>query len=199
RTQGALVEVDDRVRAQGGRATLVPLDLTAEDGIERLGGALAERHGRLDALVGNAAILGPLTPASHLTPAELTRVMALNLIANQRLIRSMEPLLRAAPAGRAVFVTAAEARAHKPFWSAYAMSKAALEALVSAWAAELQRSPVRVNLVMPPPMPTRLRAEAFPGERPDRLARPEDQAGWILACIAPDYVQHGQLVHPEHR
>lgn len=194
RTQGGLVEVDDLVRARGGQATLVPLDLRAKDGIERLGGALAERHGRLDALIGNAAVLGPLSPASHLGPDEVNRVLALNLVANQRLIRSMEPLLRAAPAGRAVFVTAAEARAHKPFWSAYAMSKAALEALALAWAAELRRTPVRITLVEPPAMPTRLRAEAFPGEDPARLTPPEHYAQAILELISPTSTRHGEIV-----
>lgn len=194
RTAGALEEVDDAVGARGGRATLVPLDLTLKDGIERLGAAIAERHGRLDVLIGNAATLGPLTPASHLTPAELKRVLALNLIANQRLIRSLEPLLRAAPAGRAIFVTAAEARAGRPFWSAYAASKAALEALVLAWAAELARSPVRVNLVEPPPMPTRLRATAFPGENPARLTAPDVHAAPILALAGPDSNRHGEIV-----
>jgi NAD(P)-dependent dehydrogenase (short-subunit alcohol dehydrogenase family) len=194
RTEGGLVEVDDVVRAAGGTATLVPLDLMAADGIERLGGAIAERHGRLDGLIGNAAILGPLTPASHLTPSELGRVMALNLGANQRLIRSLEPLLRAAPAGRAVFVTAPEGRTHKPFWSAYASSKAALETVVMTWAEELRRTPVRINLVEPPPMSTRLRAEAFPSEHTSKLAAPETQTGWILETIHPGWSEHGRIV-----
>ena len=172
----------------------MPLDLTLKDGIERLGAAIAERHRRLDVLIGNAGTLGTLTPASHLTPAELERVLALNLIANQRLIRSMEPLLRAAPAGRAIFVTAAEARAHPAFWSAYAASKAGLEALVLAWAAELARSPVRINLALPPPMPTRLRATAFPGEDPARLAAPNVHAAAILALTSPGTTRHGEIV-----
>lgn len=197
RTEGGLVEVDDVVRERGGQATLVPLDLTVADGIERLGGALAERHGRLDAMIGNAARLGPLTPASHLTPDELTRVLALNLLANQRLIRSMEPLLRAAPAGRALFITAAEARSRKPFWSAYGASKAALDALVLAWAEELKNTEVRVNLAEPPPMATRLRAEAFPGEDARRLDPPARHAPWILRAIQPDWLRHGHTMRPD--
>jgi NAD(P)-dependent dehydrogenase (short-subunit alcohol dehydrogenase family) len=198
RTSGALEEVDDAVVAKGGRATLVPLDLSAPDGVERLGGALAGRHGRLDGLVGAAGMLGTLTPASHLEPKELERVMRLNLFANQRLIRSLEPLLRASPAGRAVFVTAAEARAGRPFWSAYAASKAALEAVVLAWAAELKRSAVRINLALPPPMPTRLRADAYPGEDQRRLPPPATHAPAILAMLSPDERRHGEIVAIGH-
>lgn len=196
RTPGALEEVDDRVRARGGRATLVPLDLTAKHGIERLGAAIAERHGRLDALIGNAGTLGSLTPASHLAPAELERVLALNLIANQRLIRSMEALLRAAPAGRAVFVTAAEARAKRPFWSAYAASKAALEALALCYAAEVRRTAVRVNLVDPGPLRTRLRAQAYPGEDPAERPEPASAVAPFLALADPACTRHGERIGP---
>lgn len=198
RTSGALEEVDDLVSAKGGRATLVPLDLTLADGIERLGGALAQRHGRVDGLIAAAGTLGPLTPASHLGPDELERVMRLNLVAAQRLIRSLEPLLRASPAGRAVFVTAGEARANRPFWSAYAASKAALEALVLAWAAELRRTAVRVNLALPPPMATRLRATAYPGEDPATLPRPESVAAEIVAMASPAETRHGEIVTLRH-
>lgn len=199
RTAGGLEEVDDAVRLAAGSATLVPLDLTRPDGIERLGGALAERHGKLDVLVANAGMLGALTPASHLEPKLLEELLALHVVANQRLIRALEPLLKAAPAGRALFTTAPEARAHKPFWSGYAASKAALEALVLCWAAEIRRFGVRVNLVEPPPLPTRLRARGFPGEDPDRLTRPEEVARTFVSLADPGCSRHGEIVRIERR
>jgi NAD(P)-dependent dehydrogenase (short-subunit alcohol dehydrogenase family) len=151
RTPGALEEIDDRVRAVGGRATLVPLDLADGAAIDRLGAALAERFGRLDVLIGAAAELGPLSPLGHVKPEAFERVMTVNAAANYRLIRSLDPLLRASEAGRAIFVTCAVARAGRPFWGAYAASKAALEAMVMAYAAETRRTTLRVNLVDPGP------------------------------------------------
>jgi NAD(P)-dependent dehydrogenase (short-subunit alcohol dehydrogenase family) len=170
RTVGGLEEVDDAVRAAGRRATLVPLDLTDLEAIDRLGHAIAERHGRLDVLVGNAGELGPLTPAPQIAPRDWDRVIAVNLTANWRLIRRMDPLLRRSQAGRAIFVTAEVARAPRPYWGAYAASKAGLEALVRSYAAELANSTVRVNLVDPGRVRTALRARAYPGE--DRAALP---------------------------
>lgn len=193
RTSGALEEVDDRVRAKGGQATLVPLDLLQGDAIDRLGGALAERFGRLDVLVAAAAELGPLSPLGHVDPDALARVMALNATANYRLIRSLDPLLRAA-AGRALFVTCAHGRESKPFWGAYAASKAALEALVLTYAAEIRRTAVRVNLVDPGAMRTRLRAQAYPGEDPAKQPEPEAVAPAIVALAAPACTRHGERI-----
>src|SRR5215475_13156012 len=149
RTVGGLEEVDDAVRASGGAATLVPLDLTDFDAIDRLGQSLYERFGRLDVLVGNAGILGTLSPVGHIRPADWTDVLNLNLTANWRVLRSLDPLLRASDAGRAIFVTADVARAPKAFWGAYAASKAALEALVKVYADEVAKSRIRVNLIDP--------------------------------------------------
>jgi NAD(P)-dependent dehydrogenase (short-subunit alcohol dehydrogenase family) len=196
RTPGALEAVDDRVRAAGGRATLVPLDLTNAAAIDQLGGAVAERFGRLDVLVAGAAELGPLSPVGHIAPAAFARVMTVNAGANWRLIRALDPLLRASQAGRAIFVTCAQARAGKPFWGAYAASKAALEALATAYAAETRRTALRVNLVDPGVMRTRLRAEAYPGEDPERLPEPSAVAEAFVALAEAACTEHGRLIEP---
>lgn len=194
RTPGALEEVDDRVRAAGGEATLVPLDLTDGQAIDRLGGALAQRFGRLDVLVGCAAELGALSPLGHLKPQAFERVMTVNATANYRLIRSLDPLLRAAPAGRAVFVTCAQARAGRPYWGGYAASKAALETLVLAYAAETRRTALRVNLIDPGPMRTRLRASAYPGEDPTKLPEPATATEAFVALAESACTRHGELI-----
>jgi NAD(P)-dependent dehydrogenase (short-subunit alcohol dehydrogenase family) len=194
RTPGGLEEVDDRVRAKGGQATLVPLDLRDGPAIDRLGGVLAERYGRLDVLIGNAAELGVLSPLGHVDPKTFERVMAINAEANYRLIRSLHPLLRAAEAGRAIFVTCAPGREAKPFWGAYAASKAALEALVLAYAAETRRSRLRVNLVDPGPMRSRLRKQAYPGEAADKVPLPETRTDAFVALAEPDCTRHGELI-----
>jgi NAD(P)-dependent dehydrogenase (short-subunit alcohol dehydrogenase family) len=196
RTPGALEAVDDRVRAAGGRATLVPLDLTNAAAIDQLGGALAERFGRLDVLVAGAAELGPLSPVGHIAPAAFARIMVVNAGANCRLIRSLDPLLRASQAGRAIFVTCAQARAGKPFWGAYAASKAALEALAMAYAAETRRTALRVNLVDPGVMRTRLRAEAYPGEDPEKLPDPSAITEAFVGLAEAACTEHGRLIEP---
>lgn len=194
RTPGGLEEVDDRVRASGGQATLVPLDLRDGPAIDRLGGVLAERFGRLDVLIGNAAELGVLSPLGHVDPKVFERVMAINAGANYRLIRSLDPLLRAGEAGRAIFVTCAPAREARPFWGAYGASKAALEALVLSYAAETRRSRVRVNLVDPGPMRSRLRKQAYPGEAPHKVPLPETRTDAFVALAEPGCQRHGELI-----
>ncbi len=194
RTSGGLEEVDDRVQAKGGQATLVPLDLRDGKAIDRLGGALAERFGRLDVLIGNAAELGVLSPLGHVDPKLFERVMALNAGANQRLVRSLDALLRVADAGRAIFVTCAQARDGRPFWGAYAASKAALEAMARAYAAETRRTSVRVNLVDPGSMRSRLRAQAYPGEAPDKVPLPASRTDAFVALADPACDRHGELI-----
>ena len=196
RTVGGLEECDDRIQAAGGSATLVPLDLTDGPGIERLGAALAERWGRLDVLLGNAAMLGGLSPVGHFEPETWEQVLAVNTTANWRLIRSFDPLLRASPAGRAVFVTSGVTQGVYPYWAAYAASKAALEALVRIYAAEVQKTAVRANLVSPGTLATRLRAQAFPGEDPDELARPESITDVFVELASPDCQRNGEIVSP---
>ena len=194
RTPGALEEVDDKVRAAGGNATLVPLDLTDGQAIDQLGGVLAQRFGRLDVLVGSAAELGSLSPLGHIPPAAFAQVMAINATANWRLIRSLDALLRASESGRAIFVTCTQARAGKPFWGGYAASKAALEALVMAYAAEMRRTTVRVNLIDPGPLRTRLRAQAYPGEDPGRLPEPGTVTDAFVALAETGCNLHGELI-----
>ena len=191
RTSGALEEIDDVIRAAGGSATLVPLDLTQFELIDQLGGQLYNRYGRLDALVGAAAMLGTLGPLSHAEPKVFSDVVALNLTANYRLIRSLEPLLRQSAAGRAVFTTCTAAKA---YWSPYACTKAALEAMVLTWAGELLKSDVRVAVFDPGPMRTRLRAQAYPGEDPLRVPEPDVAAEALVALVDPRSQVHGEVV-----
>jgi NAD(P)-dependent dehydrogenase (short-subunit alcohol dehydrogenase family) len=172
RTVGGLEEVDDQVRAAGGTATLVPLDLRQFDAIDNLGPALYERFGKLDVLVGNAAMLGALSPLGHIAPSLWNEVFALNVTANWRLIRIFDPLLQRSDAGRAIFVTSGVTQSLPAYWGAYAASKAALEALVRTYAAEVASTPVRANLVNPGPTRTGLRALAFPGEDPAHVPPP---------------------------
>ncbi len=187
RTQKSLEEVDDAIKAEGGKATLIPLDL--EDGatIDALGPSLYERFGRLDIFVGNAGILGGLRPLTHVPSEIWERVLAVNLTANWRLIRTLDPLLRLSDAGRVVFVTSSRvARDGRAYWAPYSVSKAALEALAKTYANETADSSIKVNLVDPGATATRMRAEAFPGEDPSALNTPEQVAEVILQLALPE-------------
>ncbi len=185
RTQGALEELDDEIRkATGASATLVPLDLVNGDGIDQLGLAIHLRHGRLDILVHAAAMLGGLTPVSHIDPPHWDRVVSVNLTAVYRLIRSMEPLLRQSEAGRAIIVTSGVAERPRAFWGSYAATKAGLEALVRCWADEIESTKVRAVLLDPNVMRTRMRAEAFPGEDPESLPHPSEIGPMIVELAA---------------
>jgi NAD(P)-dependent dehydrogenase (short-subunit alcohol dehydrogenase family) len=194
RTVGGLEETDDQVRGAGGSATLVPLDLADFDAIDRLGQSLHERFGRLDILVGNAAVLGTLSPVGHIRVRDWSEVIGLNLTANWRLIRSLDPLLRASDAGRAIFVTDAVARRPRAFWGAYAASKAGLEALVRVYADETERTKLRVNLIDPGRLRTPLRARAFPGEKPKSVPGPESATDAFVALAEAGCTRHGELI-----
>jgi NAD(P)-dependent dehydrogenase (short-subunit alcohol dehydrogenase family) len=181
RTQGGLEAVEDRIHQAGGTATIAPLDLLQPDQIDRLGQVIAERWGRLDMLVMNAALLGPLTPLPHLAPADFDRVMATNLTANYRLLRIMDPLLRASPAAHVVALTSSVAAAPRAYWGAYAASKAALETLVGCYADEVENlAPVSCLIVDPRGTRTKMRATAFPGEDPLTLPEPQKKAAQII-------------------
>jgi NAD(P)-dependent dehydrogenase (short-subunit alcohol dehydrogenase family) len=193
RTVGGLEELDDAIGTVGGSATLVPLDLRDTDGIVRLALALNERYQRLDALVGNAGLLGPLSPLAHVEPAAWDEVMAVNVTANFHLIRAMDPLLRAAEAGRAVFVTSGAASNIRAYWGPYAVSKAALNALARSYAAETATTNVRVNLFNPGPTRTRMRAAAMPGEDPMSLKTADPVAEKIVAMCLPEFQESGKL------
>ena len=195
RTAGGLEEVDDAVRSASDRpATLVPIDLRDGARIDRLGGAIAERFGRLDILVANAAVLGQLGPVGHHPPETWEQMLALNLGANWRLIRSLDPLLRASAAGRAIFVTAGAARETPAFWGPYAASKAGLEALVRCYAAELRRTDLRVNLLDPGPVATALRRQAYPGEDASTLPAPDAVTDSFVALAEASSERHGARI-----
>jgi NAD(P)-dependent dehydrogenase (short-subunit alcohol dehydrogenase family) len=180
---GGLEETDDAIAAAGGSATLVAIDLTGHDEIDRLGAAIYQRFGRLDILVGAAARIGMLTPVGHMDPVLWQQVIDLNLTANYRLIRVLDPLLRQSAAGHALFATCAQGQVPAAYWGAYAASKAGLAMLVESWARELAETRVRVTLVDPGPTATRLRAQAFPGEDARRLPSPAEAAKAFLDPI----------------
>ncbi|UYN93205.1 MAG: SDR family NAD(P)-dependent oxidoreductase [Enhydrobacter sp.] len=194
RTVGGLEAVDDRIKSIGGSATLVPLDVTDGPGIDRLGAALHERYGRLDVLLACAGVLGTLSPVGHFEPRIFEQVMAVNVTANWRLMRSLDPLLRQSDAGRAIFVTSGISRRAVPYWGAYAASKAALDMLASIYAAESAHTRLRVNLYNPGPMRTAMRALAFPGEDPASLPPPEAHDENLIGLALPECTMNGQWV-----
>ena len=194
RTVGGLEELDDEIKQGGGGATLVPLDLRDFPALDRLGASIFERWGRLDALFGNAGHLGQLSPLSHLEPKVFQEALDVNVTANWRLIRSLDPLLRKSDAGRALFVTSGAARKHIPFWGSYAVTKAALESLVLTYAAECEGTSVKVNLLSPGPLRTAMRRKAMPGEDPQSLTPPEAVAPLIVALLSPECTRHGEIV-----
>ncbi len=195
RTVGGLEELDDRIRDDGeDRATLVPLDLREFDAIDRLGASLYERFGHLDVLVGNAGVLGTLSPVGHIEPPDWAEVLDINVTANWRLIRSLDPLLRRSQAGRAIFVTSGAAAGPNAYWGAYAVSKAALEMLVRTYAAELAKTGVRANLIDPGPTRTAMRAKAFPGEDPETLPAPEAITETFVELAEAACTKNGEVV-----
>ncbi len=193
RTSGALEEVDDEIRAEGGNATLLALDLRVHDKIDALGPTIYQRWGKLDILVGNAGILGPLSPLGHVTAAAWNEGLEVNPTANGRLIRPPDPLLRRSEAGRAIFVSSGAAAAPRAYWGPYAVSKAGLEALVKVYANEIESTPVRVNLVNPGPTRTGMRAKAFPGENPASLKPPDHVTETFVKLAEPACTDNGRL------
>lgn len=194
RTVGGLEEVDDAVKAAGGQATLVPCDLTDFEAVDTLGPALLERFDKLDIFVGNAGALGEMTPLTHYDAKAWHDVFDVNVHANWRLIRTLEPLLRRSDAGRAILVTSGAAAHPRAFWGAYAVTKAAVEALARVWASELENTNVRLNLLNPGATRTGMRAAAFPGEDPESLKTPEDIAGRFVELASPAWTGHGELI-----
>lgn len=188
-----LEDTDDAIRAAGRSATLVEIDLQEPEKIEMLAAQIGERFGRLDVLVGNAGLLGELTPLAHTAPEDWKRVMDVNVTANWHLIRCLDPLLKASQAPRALFVTSGVTRSVHPYWGIYAVSKAALEAMVQIYAAENTKTPLKVNLIDPGATRTRMRAKAFPGEDPQTLPAPEDITGIFVKLASPSFTETGQL------
>ena len=196
RTEGGLAETDDMIRAAGGTATLLPLDLLDGAGVDAIGPSLFDRFGRLDALVHNVGALGKLTPVPHIMAADWDAVVGVNLSAAWRLIRTCAPLLLAAPAGRAVFVTTGRATQPRAYWGAYGATKAAMEHLALTWAEEVQTTALRVNLFDPGVVATRMRADAMPGENPAALAQPAAVAPALADLCCPPETRHGFRAGP---
>ena len=191
RTEGGLTELDDEIKAVGSSATLVPVDIKDFPAIDRLGAAIFERWKKLDILIGNAGVLGKLTPVSHVDQKVWDEVMAVNVTANYRLIRSMDPLLRQSDAGRAVFVTSGLAHKCWAYWGPYSISKAALEAMVKTYAAEIGTTHVRANCFSPGATRTDMRAKAIPGEDPMSLPHPDEVAAQMIAMSEPAFSDNG--------
>lgn len=192
RTQGALEELDDEVRAAGGKISILRLDLHDGGQIDRLGPTLYPRWQRLDIFVGNAGVLGPLTPLAHLSEADWTDTFTVNVTANWRLLRTLDPILRLSPAGRVLFMTSNAAQNCRAYWGPYSVSKAALEALAKTYAHEVQSTPVRVNLLNPGRMRTRMRAKAYPGEDENTLPPPEAIVPLALSLLTEDVTANGE-------
>lgn len=194
RTVGGLEETDDSIQAAGGSATLVPLDLKDTAALDRLGASIFQRWERLDAFFGNAGVLGALSPLGHLDPKLFDELLSVNVTANWRLIRSLDPLLKRSEAGRVLFATSTVGHAPRAFWGGYAMSKAALESLAQTYAAECGETNVRVNLINPGATRTAMRQKAMPGEDPTTLPGPDDIAPLIVEMLSPAWTQNGALV-----
>jgi len=197
RTSGALEELDDEIGAAGGSATLVRLNLTHGSKVDALGPTIFQRWGKLDILVANAGILGTLSPLGHVTERDWQQVLEINLTANWRLIRTLDPMLRKSDAGRAIFVTSGSAHICRPYWGPYSISKAALEAMVKTYAGELAQTPVRANMLSPGVVATAMRAKAMPGEDPDTLAKPEDIAETFVKMALPSWTENGAIVNAQ--
>ncbi|GAB4230572.1 MAG: SDR family NAD(P)-dependent oxidoreductase [Methyloligellaceae bacterium] len=194
RTTGALEELDDEIRERGGTATLVRLNLAHGDKVDALGPTIFERWGKLDILVGNAGILGPLSPLGHVLERDWQQVLDINLTANWRLIRSLDPLLRKSDAGRAIFVTSGAATRCRAYWGPYSVSKAGLEALVKTYAAESESTPVRANMINPGPVATAMRRKAMPGEDPKTLPSPAELGDLFVELALPSCTKNGEVV-----
>ena len=187
RTASALEEVEDAIHAAGGTATIAPLDLIEGESIGKLAGAVAERWGKLDMLVLNAAMLGTLTPVQDIDPKEFSRLLSVNLLANQALIAAFDPLLRKAERADVVAITSSVGAEARAFWGGYGASKAALENLLGSYADETGHTGrIRVHIVDPGATRTQMRARAFPGEDPETLKPPEVVADAILQRFAAE-------------
>lgn len=195
RALGSLEDTDDAIQASGGTATILKLDLKQGERVDQLGPTLLQRFGKLDILIGNAGMLGNLTPVAHVTDDAWAGVVCVNFVANWRLIRTLDPLLKRSDAGRAVFVTSGAAGKSTPYWGLYGASKAALEVLVKTYAAESATTPVKVNLVDPGPVRTGMRAKAYPGEDPAILPTPDEVAPLFVELVLPDCALSGEVVN----
>jgi len=194
RTVGALEELDDEINEVGGSATLVPQDLKDFDALDQLGAAIYQKWKRLDIFVGNAGVLGPISPIGHIPPKDWQQLLDINVTANWRLIRSLDPLFRQSDAARLLFLTSSVARQSRAFWGGYAMSKAALETLVETYAAESEKTPMRVTLLNPGGTRTAMRASAMPGEDPTTLPGPGEIAELAMRLLHREWQLNGARI-----
>ena len=198
RSQKKLEKIDDEIKEVGGAATLMPFDLMRFDELDKLGAAIFERFGGLDIVVGNAGLLGTLTPLHQISPREFDHVLGTNVTANFHLIRTLDPLLRASNAGRAIFVTTSSSVTQgRAYWGTYALSKAALESMVKVYANETRKTNIRVNLVNPGAVRTDMRASAKPGENPESVPAPEDIVEVFLELARPECTHHGVVLNAQ--
>ncbi|GLQ18127.1 SDR family NAD(P)-dependent oxidoreductase [Maritalea porphyrae] len=193
RTIGGLEELDDEIQDAGGTATLVPLDITEGDKVDQMGGSIFERWGKLDGLIANAGLLGIISPVPHIAPKEVGNVFDVNVIANFRLLRSLDPLLRQSDAGRAVFVSSSSAETGKPFWGLYGATKAAVNAMAKSYASEMEASSVNTNVFYPGAVRTGMRAKAVPGEDPQTIPHPREIVSKLVDMVTPDNQMNGQV------
>lgn len=195
RTVGGLEELDDDIKAAGGSATLVPLDITDFDGLDRMGASIYERWGKLDIMIANAGVLGVITPLTHLDIQEWQKLVDVNLTANWRLLRSMDPLLRQSDQGRALFLSSSVGSKARAYWGGYAITKAGLEMLARTYALETQKTNVKTVIVNPGATRTAMRAQAMPGENPDTLPTPQEQAQKLLAIVQDPELESGAFIN----
>lgn len=193
RTVGGLEEVDDEIQSVGGSATLVPLDLADGDAIDRMGGSIFERWGKLDGLIGNAGLLGVLSPVGHIAPKEVDKVFNINVTANFRLLRSLDPLLRQSDAGRVVFVSSSAAESGKPYWGLYGATKAAVNAMTKSYAGENANSLINANIYYPGAVRTGMRAKAVPGEDPLSIPHPREIVSSLVDMVSPSNAKNGEV------
>ncbi|WP_273723856.1 SDR family NAD(P)-dependent oxidoreductase [Bartonella sp. AU18XJBT] len=193
RTVSGLTELDNQIREKGAHATLVPLDLHHMENIDTLAISIAKRWKKLDIIVANAGILGTLSPIAHIENTVFEDVFQINFFSQWRLMKAVEPLLRKSDAGRAILLSSSVAHAARPFWGAYAASKAALEMIARCWAEELKQTPIKINCVNPGATRTAMRAEAMPGEDPQTLPSPQEVAKKIVHLLSPDLKETGKL------
>ncbi|WP_262695062.1 SDR family NAD(P)-dependent oxidoreductase [Kordiimonas aquimaris] len=195
RSQAALESLDDEIQALGRKCTLVPFDIKDFAAIDRLGASIFERWGKLDIFVGNAAILGPISPLGHIPPKDFQMLLDINVTANWRFIRSLDPLLKASEAGRAIFVTSGSTGKSKAFWGGYMMTKAAVENLALTYSNENNINNINTNIVNPGPIKTDMRAKAVPGEDPDELPKPEEIAKLFAELASPTCEKNGEIIN----
>ena len=194
RVTGALEELYDDIKAVGGSCTLINIDLEKSEDVDAIGPSLAQRWDKLDIFIGNAGVRGPLSPLAHVSADDWDKVIRINLTANWRLLRTLDPLLRRSDAGRVILVSSGASSGKYAYWGPYAVSKAGVEALAKTYANETADSTVRVNIINPGPIQTQMRAQAFPGEDPKSLTTPDDIAPLFVELASPENTKQGEVI-----